>query len=134
MRASTRSRYGLRAMLELSRAYGSGPITARSIADREGISISYLEHLLAKLREAGLVRSVRGPGGGFELAKDPRDISLLSILNALEGPVVLCNCFEKSSLKAACERLTFCSARVLWGELSEKIEEALETTKLAHVS
>jgi Rrf2 family protein len=134
MRVSTRSRYGLRAMIDLSRAYGSGPVTARSISDREGISMSYLEHLLARLREGGLVRSVRGPGGGFELARDPRDISLLSILNALEGPVVLCDCFEKSNLNASCERLDSCSARLLWEELSDKIEEALKTTKLVHVS
>lgn len=134
MRISSRSRYGLRAMVELSRVYGEGPITARAISDREGISISYLEHLLARLRQAGLIESVRGPGGGFKLAKMPADISLLSIISALDGPVVLCDCFEESAVKLTCERLDSCLARPLWEALSSKIQEALETTTLAHVT
>ncbi|MFQ5906499.1 MAG: RrF2 family transcriptional regulator [bacterium] len=134
MRISTRSRYGLRAMVELSRAYGKGPVTARAISDSEGISISYLEHLLARLRQAGLVESVRGPGGGFRLAKVPTDISLLSIISALDGPVILCDCFEKSAVKLPCQRLDACAAKSLWEALNDKIQEALETTTLGHVS
>jgi Rrf2 family cysteine metabolism transcriptional repressor len=130
MRISTRSRYGLRAMLELCRAYGEGPVTAKSISAREEISMPYLEHLLASLRQAGLVRSVRGPGGGFELATPPDEISLLSIIRALDGPVVLCDCFETSDGKLPCGKLDSCSARALWEELSASIEKALEATKL----
>lgn len=134
MRISTRSRYGLRAMLELSRTYGEGPVTAKEISAREGISMSYLEHLLADLRGAGLVRSVRGPGGGFELAMSPDEISLLSIVRALDGPVILCDCFEQAREKVPCGKLESCSARALWEELSERIERALESTKLASMS
>lgn len=134
MRISTRSRYGLRAMLELSREYGKGPLTAKTISAREGISMPYLEHLLAGLRQAGLVRSVRGPGGGFELARHPGDISLLSIIRALDGPIVLCDCFDIAHDKSPCEKLGFCSARNLWEELSSKIEEALEGTKLSGIT
>ena len=133
VRISSRSRYGLRAMVELSKTHGKGPVSARTISDREGIPISYLEHLLGKLREAGLIKSVRGPGGGFELARTPGDISLLSIISALDGPVVLCDCFEESSLKLPCNRLDSCLARVLWEKLSDRIEEVLETTTLAQV-
>jgi Rrf2 family protein len=134
MKISTRSRYGLRAMLELSREYGEGPVTARTIASREGMSVPYLEHLLAGLRQAGLVRSVRGPGGGFELAMRPEEISLLSIVKALDGPVVLCDCFEQTNEKLPCDRLDSCSAKALWEELSANIEKALEATKLANIS
>lgn len=134
MRISTRSRYGLRAMLELCRAYGEGPVTAKAISASEGISVSYLEHLLSSLRQAGLVRSVRGPGGGFELARRPGEISLLSIIRALDGPVVLCDCFSQSPEKSPCGKLDSCSAKAVWEELCEKIEEALEATKLASVS
>lgn len=133
MRISSRSKYGLRAMVELSKAYGKGPVSARTISDNEGISISYLEHLLAKLRGAGLIRSIRGPGGGFELARAPGDISLLSIISTLDGPVALCDCFEEAALKLPCSKLDSCSTRVLWERLSVGIEEVLETTTLANV-
>ena len=121
-------------MLELSRAYGDGPVTAREISTREGISMSYLEHLLADLRQAGLVRSIRGPGGGFELIRRPDEINLLSIIRALDGPVVLCDCFELTHEKLPCDKLESCSARPLWEELSKRIEKALESTKLASIS
>jgi Rrf2 family iron-sulfur cluster assembly transcriptional regulator len=121
-------------MLELCRAYGEGPVTAKAISASEGISMSYLEHLLSGLRQAGLVKSVRGPGGGFELARRPDEISLLSIIRALDGPVVLCDCFREETEKSPCEKLSSCSAKALWEELSERIEEALEATKLASIS
>ena len=118
-------------MVELSKTYGKGPVSARTISEREGIPISYLEHLLARLRGAGLIKSVRGPGGGFELAMIPGDISLLSIIRALDGPVVLCDCFEESAAKLTCGNPDSCSARVLWERLRVGIEDALEATTLA---
>jgi len=133
MRISSKSKYGLRAMVELSKEYGKGPVSAKTISESEGIPISYLEHLLAKLRRAGLIKSVRGPGGGFELAMIPDDISVLSIVRALDGPVLLCDCFEESEVKLTCDNPDSCSIRVLWEKLRVEIEDALEATTLAYI-
>ncbi len=77
--------YGVRAILDLAERYGQGPVQSESIARRQGISEAYLDQLLTLLRRAGLVRSVRGPRGGHELARPADQISLLEVLSALEG-------------------------------------------------
>jgi Rrf2 family protein len=121
-------------MLELSRVHGDGALTAKTISSRQGIPVSYLEHLLAKLRDAGLIKSVRGPGGGFKLAKTPSDISLGSIIKALDGPVALCDCLDASVLKPSCTKLDSCLAKTLWKKLTDKIEEVFDTTTLDEVA
>lgn len=77
--------YGVRAMLDLAERQGQGPIQSESIAHRQGISEAYLDQLLTLLRRAGLVRSVRGPRGGHELARPADQITLIEVMNALEG-------------------------------------------------
>lgn len=88
MRFSTRSTYGLRALCELADHAGQGPLSVAAIARKEQISLSYLEQLLNRLRKQGLVRSVRGPKGGYLLARDAHAISLAEIVQALEGDAV----------------------------------------------
>jgi Rrf2 family protein len=85
MRLSMKGDYGVRAILDLAERYGQGPVQSESIARRQGISEAYLDQLLTLLRRAGLVRSVRGPRGGHELARPADQISLLEVLSALEG-------------------------------------------------
>jgi Rrf2 family protein len=85
MRLSMKGDYGVRAVLDLAERYGQGPVQSEAIAKRQGISEAYLDQLLTLLRRAGLVRSVRGPRGGHELAKPAADISLMDVLTALEG-------------------------------------------------
>lgn len=127
MKMSTRGRYGLRAMLELARCHGQSPVLVSVLAEREALPRKYLHGLLTALKEAELVRSVRGPGGGFLLAQAPSEIRLSQIMHALEGPVSLVDCVTD---KRACDRAKGCTARRVWTELSQTIENALEKVTL----
>lgn len=122
MKMTTRGRYGLRAMLELARCYGGPPILMSTLAERERISRKYLHALLASLKSAGLVESVRGAGGGFRLSKAPSRVHLSDILHAVEGPLSLVECVTRPS---ACNRARKCAARRVWQKLSIAIEKAL---------
>ena len=122
MKLTTRGRYGLRAMLELARCYDEPPVLMSTLAKRERLSRKYLHALLAALKSAGLVRSVRGAGGGFTLSRRPSEIHLGEILRAVEGPLSLVECV---SCAAACDRAQDCTARYVWQQLSGVIEHAL---------
>lgn len=89
MRLSTKGRYGVKALFELAYHYGSGPLSLKEIAERQGLSEHYLEQLAAPLRRAGLVTSVRGAQGGYALGRPPQEITVGEILQALEGPLEL---------------------------------------------
>jgi Rrf2 family protein len=128
MKVSTRGRYGLRAMLELARCFGDSPVAMADLAEREGLSRKYLHALLTGLKSAGLARSVRGAGGGFVLARDPSEIKLNEILDALEGPLCLVDCVAD---ERACDRANGCTARGVWQELSGAIENVLDNVTLA---
>jgi len=93
MKLSTRGRYGLRAMYDLALRYGEGPVSLNSIADRQMVSLPYLEQLMAKLRRAGLASSSRGAQGGYELAKPPEEITVGDIVRVMEGPFDRCNAY-----------------------------------------
>lgn len=92
MKLSTKGRYGLMAMYRLSQNSGKGPMSLKDIADIENLSEAYLEQLFALLKKRGLVISVRGAGGGYELAKAPNEIHIGDIINALEGDIKLSCC------------------------------------------
>ena len=109
-------------MIDLADAYGGGPVLVRSIADNQGISSKYLHALLATLKSAGLVRSVRGSGGGYSLAKPPAEVRLNDIVAALEGPLTLVDCVSDDAL---CERSADCAARDVWVTVSEAIDDVL---------
>lgn len=116
-------------MFELSRNYKKGPMTIKEIARRQGVSVSYLEQLLNKLRKSKLIKSQKGPGGGYVINKKPEDISVGMILNALEGPVAIAQCLDPSA--KGCSRVEGCVARLLWKSLGEKIEDFLDTINLS---
>ncbi len=127
MRVSTRGRYGLRAMFELARGFGEGPLLMSDIAERQGLSRKHLHALLTYLKSAGLVRSVRGPGGGFVLTRSPDQIRLSEVLRALEGPLSLVDCVAD---RRSCDRANRCAARGVWQKLSGAIEEVLDGVTL----
>ena len=85
MRLSTRSTYGMRALVELALAGGRGPVSAALIAKRQDLSVAYLEQLLHRLKKRGLVSSIRGPRGGYVLAKDPRRVTMSDVVRILDG-------------------------------------------------
>jgi len=127
MRISTRGRYGLRAMYELAQRFGDGPVRLETLADRQDLSRKHLHALLSLLKKAGLVRSVRGPGGGFLLTRQPGQIGLGEVLQALEGPLALVHCVPD---KRVCDKSTRCAARRVWQRLTDAIDDAFDEVTL----
>ena len=125
MKLSTRGKYGVRAVFEIARRYGKGPITSKEISDRQGISSSYLEQILHKLGKAGVIESVRGPAGGYLLARRPADLTIGDIIRTLEGPIALSHCLEPGE-SGDCNQADDCMARMVWAKAGAKIEEALD--------
>lgn len=128
MKLSSRTRYGMRAILELAMEYGKAPLQIKTIAQREDISNKYLEQLISMLKSAGLVRSIRGPRGGYVLAKEPAEIQLKDVFTTLEGPMVPAECLEHPEY---CPRCTDCATRQIWQELQDAIFGVLESVTLA---
>lgn len=129
LRLSKKGEYGVRAMFEIAMNYGKGPITIREISDIQDISIPYLEQLLNRLRREGLIKSVRGPGGGYILTRNPRNITLGEVLNVLEGPIALSDCLNPTVVYC-CNKLNVCVTRPLLKRLGEKIDNFLKKTTL----
>jgi Rrf2 family protein len=114
-------------MLELAQQAGQTPVMMRALAERQRLSPKYLHALLSALKSAGLVTSVRGPGGGFVLARSPDRIKLSEILHALEGPLSLVECVAD---ERACDRASACIARGVWQRLSGAIDAVLDGVTL----
>ena len=127
MQLSTKSRYGVRAILELALAYGKKPLQVRVIAKQQAISSKYLEQLMAMLKSAGLLKSVRGSKGGYLLARPPTEITLYHVLEALEGPVCVIECLRQQEV---CSRAGDCLTRPFWSEINTAIVDTLESTTL----
>lgn len=128
MKLSTRSRYGLRALYELAQHYGQGPLETQTIADRQAVSRKYLDAILAGMKNAGLVRSRRGAGGGHELARDPAQITVGDVIRSLEGTPLLLECVGDAT---TCRRAKTCVARDVWSEVEQAIHAALDGITVA---
>ena len=126
MKLSTKGKYGVRAVYEIAKRSGRGPITIKEIADRQGISFSYLEKILHRLGKAGLIESVRGPAGGYLLARKPSELTIGDIVRTLEGPIALSHCLEPGE-SGECYQADDCVARMVWAKVGAKIEEALDS-------
>lgn len=129
MRLSTRGRYALRAMVDLAAHRGAAPVQRSDIAQRQEISADYIEQLFVKLRRAELIRSVKGPGGGYVLARDPATISAGDIIAAVEGPLAVVHCVTGDQ-DEPCHRIDRCVAHLLWKKLSATLSEILDSTTL----
>ncbi len=127
LRLSTKGQYGVRAMYEIARGYPEKPVNIREISEKQDVSIHYLEQILNKLRRAGLIRSVKGPGGGYLLAKRPDEISISDILLELEGPLAITSCLNPEE---GCVRVEICVTHLLWKALGRQIEDFLNTVTL----
>lgn len=127
MKLSTRTRYGMRAVLELAQAYGKGPLQIKIIARRQEISVKYLEQLMAMLKASGFVRGIRGSKGGYVLARSPGQIRLSEVFTALEGPLVPVDCLEDENF---CTRTVDCATRQVWAQVQEAIMAVLRSTSL----
>jgi Rrf2 family protein len=132
MKLSTKGKYGVRALFEIARNYGKGPLAIKEISERQKISLSYLEQILHKLGKAGIIDSVRGPHGGYELARKPAELTIGDVVRALEGPIALSHCLEPG-VTGSCYQAEDCVARMAWTKVGEKIEEALDSITFEHL-
>jgi len=127
---STRGKYGLKAMYQLSLGMPSDPTPLRAIAKSQGLSESYLEQLAAPLRRAGLVRSVRGARGGYVLARGAGEISVGEIIRALEGPIVPCDCVSEKPDVHHCGEPQNCVAKAVWEKVRDRVQALLDSITL----
>src|SRR6201999_1868865 len=135
---STKAEYGVRLMIELGRQPGSTPVSLSSVAEAENLPLSYLEHLVAKLRKADLVTSTRGAHGGYRLAKPAEEITMDAVVEALEGQIAPMECFHETP-----EGRVLCSheddsaggwaTKLLWTRVQNGVTKALAGTTLAEL-
>lgn len=127
MKLTAKGRYAVTAMLDLAVHEQDGPICLAEISERQGISLSYLEQLFAKLRRSNLVASVRGPGGGYRLKRDSSEIFVAQIVDSVDESVDATRCGGS----ADCQQGQTCLTHELWSDLSEQIHQFLSSIDLA---
>ena len=133
MKLSTRGRYGLKAMFDLALNYGEGPISLTSIAERQAISVNYLEQLISPLKKASLVESVRGAQGGYMLSKNPNEITVGIILTTLEGPLAPTDCVVVDGDDDICDHSSYCVTKVIYEKIYESITSVVNSITLQHM-
>ncbi|MEO6196534.1 MAG: Rrf2 family transcriptional regulator [Dehalococcoidia bacterium] len=132
MRISSKGDYGIRALIELAHRYGEPrPTQSSEIAARQRVPESYLEQLLTALRRAGFIRSVRGPQGGHALIRDPRDIRVAEVVEALEGPIVPIDCLYETS---NCARSGGCAQTEMWADVRDAVLGVLNGVTIADLA
>src|SRR5207302_1804802 len=131
---STRGEYGMRLMVDLARHWGQGTVSLHAVAQREDLPEAYLEQLVAALRKAGLVNGKRGAGGGYTLAREPREITAGDVVRALEGPIEPQICTAEGEPVLNCVREPDCGTRAVWLKLQDSIAKALDGMTLAELA
>jgi Rrf2 family protein len=129
IRVSTRGRYALRAVVDVYLNSENGPALRQGIADRQAISADYVAQLFRKLAKAGILRSVRGPGGGYLIGRDPTTITAGDVLRAVEGPIAVVHCVEPGE-SPSCERADTCITHLVWRRLSDVMAQFLDSLTL----
>ncbi|MBI2873690.1 MAG: Rrf2 family transcriptional regulator [Firmicutes bacterium] len=132
MRLSAKGEYGVRAMISLTLEESGGPVPLRNIAEKEGISEQFLEQIFLELRRAELIKSVRGPRGGYLLARNSAEISIGEIVEALEGPIAPVDCLaQEGSGRNRCEHVRKCLSIDVWIKLRDAVKGLLDGISLA---
>jgi Rrf2 family cysteine metabolism transcriptional repressor len=127
LKLSTRTRYGTRALLDLARHQGDNLVQLKDIARRQNISLHYLEHIIAPLVGAGIVRSTRGARGGLQLTRRPGEIKLSEVVQLLEGAITPVDCVIDPE---SCTRSEYCVTREVWGDMKKAIDNTLKAITL----
>lgn len=135
MRVTTKGRYAIRAVANLADASQERPVPIKQIAEEEDISPEFLEQIFFRLKKAGIIRSIRGPGGGFLLARDPAGITLQDIFLAVGEGVNLTPCSNcaKTDKNGSCSRMSFCAIHGIWVEVSGKVSDILNSYTLQNI-
>jgi Rrf2 family cysteine metabolism transcriptional repressor len=127
MKLSTRGRYGTRVLLDIALREGKEPVPLKDIAQRQQISLLYLEHIIGPLISVGIIRSTRGAHGGVQLARPPQEIKLSEVLGVLEGSIAPVDCINDPEV---CSRSELCATRDVWIELKKAMDGVLESKTL----
>ena len=130
MKLTSKGRYAVMALADLAKFNSINPVSLRDISLRQGISLDFLEQIFSKLKKHNIVKSIRGTNGGYILNKDPAEIKLANILNAVDEEVKMLNC-KKNSKKGCNNKSTKCITHNLWDELEEYINVFFEKKKLS---
>lgn len=131
MQVSTKGRYALRFLLDLCQHAGEGPVPLKSVAERQGISKKYLEHVIAMLSPTGMLQITRGYAGGYQLARDPKDITVADILRVTEGGLAPVSCLAGDT--NTCERRAECMTIGVWEGLERVVTDYLEGITLQDI-
>ena len=126
MRLTTKGRFAVTAMIDLASRQDSGPVTLNAISERQRISLSYLEQLFGRLRRCNLVSSVRGPGGGYRLARDMDGITVMDIVHAVDEPLDATRCGGRAN----CNNAVQCMTHELWSSLNRRMFDYLDSVTL----
>ena len=132
MKFTLGTEYGIRALIELAARYGDGPVPARAIATAQGIPLRFLEHQLATLHKAGIADSQRGANGGAALARDPSEIRISEVIDALEGPLAPMYCLEPHDER--CVQTHQCGVQELWMRVEDAVRTVFEQTTIADIA
>ncbi len=132
MKISTKGHYAVQAMVDLASQTAGAPVSLASISSRQDISLNYLEQLFLKLRKAKLVKSVRGPGGGYLLAKEAVEISIGEIFEAVDENIILSDCLDDTA-HAVCSKTQNCLTQLLWSRITDSLKKTLYSISLSEV-
>jgi len=127
MKLSTRGRYGARALMELAKNFGQGPLSLKEISRRQDIPLKYLEQIAMSLKDAALIKSIRGPSGGYELCRPPAEIRLLEVVETLEGALSFVRCVEDPKF---CDRVGTCAFNEIWRKVADETSRVLDSFSL----
>ena len=131
MQISTKGKYSVRAVLDIAQHYDGSPVPLGAISKREGISLLFLEQLFQQLRKGNVVKSVRGPHGGYVLARDPSEITIGEIVRLIEPPLYTSSCFSKGESVDNCRISDTCIGGAIWKQLSEHVDNFLDSITVA---
>ena len=137
MKVSTKGRYGLKAVVDIAYSLEKQPdkcVSVKSISERQGISENYLEQIIAPLKKAGIVRSVRGAGGGYYLAKPAHDLTVGEVLRILEGPLAPVDCVVDGAAVCGDVDCDLCVMKPAWNTLFDRINELMDSITVAELA
>ena len=134
MQISTKGKYSVRAVLDIAQHSNGSPVPLGAISKREGISLLFLEQLFQQLRKGNVVRSIRGPHGGYVLARDPSEITIGEIVRLIEPPLYTSSCFSKGESVDSCHLADTCIGGAVWKQLAEHVDNFLDSITVADLS
>lgn len=134
MRFTAKTEYAVRAIIEISLVGGNKPVQVREIAAKQAISERFLEQVMAALKKAGLIESIRGAQGGYRLSRPADQITMADIIEAIEGPMQVMECLSKDTEHQQCHQASLCAVKDVWESVQSSIIEALDSITLAKLT